>query len=84
MSRKEAPRVGLLKAFVAGRIRSREVAEALHVSERHVRRLRHRFEAQGVETAAPEPEEQVAQYERTASRGQRCSAHGVAGMTLEA
>jgi hypothetical protein len=39
MSRKEAPRVGLLKALVAGRLRSREVAEALYVSERHVRRL---------------------------------------------
>ena len=49
MSRKEAPRVGLLRAVVAGRIRSREVAEALHVSERQVRRLRRRFEAQGAE-----------------------------------
>src|SRR4029450_1827433 len=49
MSRKEAPRVGLLRALVAGRIRSREVAEALHVSERQVRRLRRRFEAQGAE-----------------------------------
>ena len=39
MSRKEAPRVGLLKTLVAGRLRSREVAEALYVSERHVRRL---------------------------------------------
>jgi transposase len=49
MSRKEAPRVGLVKALIAGRIRSREVAEALHVSDRHVRRLRRRFEAQGAE-----------------------------------
>jgi hypothetical protein len=40
MSRKEAPRVGLLKALVAGRIRSTEVAEAMHVSDRHVRRFR--------------------------------------------
>lgn len=40
MSRKEAPRVGLLNAVVAGRIRTREVAEALRVSERQVRRLR--------------------------------------------
>jgi transposase len=47
MSRKEAPRVGLLKALIAGRLRSREVAEALHVSERQVRRLRRRFEARG-------------------------------------
>ena len=49
MSRKEAPRVGLLKALVAGRIRSTEVAEAMHVSDRHVRRLRRRFEALGAE-----------------------------------
>jgi transposase len=49
MSRKEAPRVGLLKALVAGRIRTREVAEALRVSERQVRRLRRRFDAQGAE-----------------------------------
>ncbi len=49
MSRKEAPRVGLLKALVAGRIRSREVAEALHVSDRQVRRLRRRFDAEGAE-----------------------------------
>ena len=40
MSRKEAPRVGRLNAVVAGRIRTREVAEALRVSERQVRRLR--------------------------------------------
>jgi hypothetical protein len=53
MSRKEAPHVGLLKALVAGRIRSSEVAEALHMSARHVRRLRRRFEAQGAEGLPP-------------------------------
>ena len=42
MSQKEAPRVGLLKALVAGRVTGRDVAAALHLSERHVRRLRHR------------------------------------------
>src|SRR6266704_2540020 len=47
MSRKEAPRIGLLKALIAGRLRSQEVAEAMHVSDRHVRRLRRRFDAQG-------------------------------------
>ena len=38
MSRKEAPRAGLLKALVAGRIWSREVAEAFN--RYTVRRLR--------------------------------------------
>src|SRR6266705_5249808 len=47
MSRKEAPRIGLLKALIAGRLWSQEVAEAMHVSDRHVRRLRRRFDAQG-------------------------------------
>jgi transposase len=49
MSRKEAPRVGLLKALVAGRVTGGEVAAALRVSERQVRRLRRRFEAEGAE-----------------------------------
>ena len=49
MSQKEAPRAGPLKALVAGRIRSREGAVALQVSERQVRRLRRRFEIYGVE-----------------------------------
>ena len=44
MSQKEAPRVGLLKALVAGRVVGREVAAALRLSERQVRRLRRRFE----------------------------------------
>src|SRR6266478_1099260 len=47
MSQKEAPRVGLLKALVAGRVTGGEVAAALHLSERQVRRLRRRFEAAG-------------------------------------
>jgi transposase len=49
MSQKEAPRVGLLKALVAGRVVGREVAAALRLSERQVRRLRRRFEAAGAE-----------------------------------
>jgi len=49
MSRKEAPRIGLLKALGAGRVTGGEVAAALHLSERQVRRLRRRFETQGAE-----------------------------------
>jgi transposase len=47
MSRKEAPRIGLLKALVARRVTGREVAAALAVSVRHVWRLKRRFEAAG-------------------------------------
>jgi len=49
MSRKEAPRAGLVKALAAGRVTGREVAMALHLSERQVRRLRRRFEAEGAD-----------------------------------
>ncbi len=49
MSQKEAPRVGLLKALVAGRVTGGEVAAALHLSERQIRRLRRRFETKGAE-----------------------------------
>ena len=49
MSQKDAPRVGLLMALGAGRVTGREVAAALHLSERQVRRLRRRFEAAGAE-----------------------------------
>jgi len=49
MSRKEAPRAGLLKALVAGRVTGAEVAAALHLSDRQVRRLRRRFETEGAE-----------------------------------
>jgi transposase len=49
MSRKEAPRIGLLKALVAGRVTGGEVAAALRLSERQVRRLRRRFEQEGAE-----------------------------------
>ena len=49
MSQKEAPRVGLLKALSTGQITGREVAVALGVSERQVRRLRRRFEAGGAQ-----------------------------------
>jgi transposase len=47
MSRKEAPRVGLLKALVARRVTGREVATALAVTVRQVWRLKRRFEAAG-------------------------------------
>src|SRR2546426_9137797 len=47
MSRKEAPRVGLLKALVAKRVTGREVAAALAVTVRQVWRLKRRFEAGG-------------------------------------
>src|SRR5262249_16182409 len=40
MSRKEVPRPGLLKAAVAGQIRYAQVALALHLSVRHVQRLK--------------------------------------------
>jgi transposase len=49
MSRKEAPRAGLVKALAAGRVTGREVAAALHLSDRQVRRLRRRFETEGPE-----------------------------------
>src|SRR5438034_10790988 len=47
MSRKEAPRVGLLKALVAKRVTGREVAAALAVTVRQVWRLKRRFEVAG-------------------------------------
>jgi transposase len=49
MSQKEAPRIGLLKALVAGRVIGREVAAALGVTVRQVWRLKRRFEAEGAE-----------------------------------
>jgi hypothetical protein len=47
MSRKEAPRVGLLKALVARRVTGRDVATALAVTVRQVWRLKRRLEAEG-------------------------------------
>src|SRR5438034_9074857 len=47
MSRKEAPRVGLLKALMARRVTGREVAAALAVTVRQVWRLKRRFEVAG-------------------------------------
>src|SRR5712692_8230264 len=49
MSQKEAPRIGLLKALVAGRVIGREVATALGVTVRQVWRLKRRFESAGAE-----------------------------------
>jgi hypothetical protein len=47
MSRKELHRPGLLKAACAGRITTRQVAEALRISLRQARRLKRRFEVAG-------------------------------------
>lgn len=47
LSRKELHRPGLLKAACAGRITNQQVADALGLSVRQVRRLRRRFEAGG-------------------------------------
>src|SRR3989442_7677648 len=47
LSRKELHRPGLLTAALGGRITNRQVATALRVTIRHVRRLKRRFEAGG-------------------------------------
>jgi transposase len=47
LSRKELHRPGLLKALCAGRVTTRQVAQALGLSVRQARRLRRRFEAGG-------------------------------------
>ena len=47
LSRKELHRPGLLKAALAGRLTNRQVAGALGLTVRHVRRLKRRLEAGG-------------------------------------
>jgi transposase len=47
LSRKEVQRPGLLRALCAGRVATRQVAEALGLSLRQTRRLRRRFETEG-------------------------------------
>ena len=47
VSRRELHRPGLLKALCAGRVTTRQVANALGLSLRQTRRLRRRFEASG-------------------------------------
>jgi transposase len=47
LSRRELHRPGLLKALCAGRVTTRQVANALHLSLRQTRRLRRRFESSG-------------------------------------
>jgi transposase len=47
MSRKEAPRAGLLKAALAGRVSNAEVARSLDLSIRQVQRLKGRFQVAG-------------------------------------
>ena len=50
MSRKEAPRPGLLKAALAGRMTNAEGARALGISVRQFQRLKQRFQADGVDS----------------------------------
>ena len=47
MSRKEAPRAGLVKAALAGGITSRQGAAALELSRRQFQRLKKRFQGEG-------------------------------------
>src|SRR5580765_75643 len=47
LSQKELHRPGLLKALCAGRVTTRQVANALGLSLRQTRRLRRRFETRG-------------------------------------
>ena len=47
LSRRELHRPGLLKALCAGRVTTRQVANALQLSLRQTRRLRRRFETTG-------------------------------------
>ena len=49
MSRKEVPRVGLLKAALAGKLTNAEGARAMHVSLRQFYRVKVRFAAAGVD-----------------------------------
>jgi transposase len=48
MSRKEAPRPGLVRAALAGQISNRQGAQALGVTVRHFQRLKRRVRAAGV------------------------------------
>lgn len=48
MSRKEAPRAGLVKAALAGQITNAQGAQALRISLRQFRRLKTRYRQQGV------------------------------------
>src|SRR2546425_2992955 len=47
LSRKELHRPGLLKALCGGRLTNAQVAAALRITVRQVRRLKRRFEAGG-------------------------------------
>jgi len=49
MSRKEAPREGLVRAALKGRVTNREAADALGLSLRQFRRVRARYRVAGVE-----------------------------------
>lgn len=48
VSQKEMPRAGLVKAGLAGQITNRQGAEALDITVRQFRRLKRRYETQGV------------------------------------
>ena len=47
MSRKEAPRAGLVKAALAGQITNAQGAHALNLSQRQFRRLKTRYREAG-------------------------------------
>ena len=49
MSKKEAPRPGLVRAAVAGQISNRQGAQALGITVRHCQRLKRRLRAAGVQ-----------------------------------
>src|SRR5207244_11827268 len=53
LSRKELHRPGLLKALCGGRLTNAQVAAALRITVRQVRRLKRRFEAGGPGALVP-------------------------------
>jgi transposase len=54
MSRKEAPRPGLVKAALAGQISNRQGAQALGITVRHFQRLKQRLRAEGLRGLVPQ------------------------------
>src|SRR2546421_3508337 len=48
MSRKEAPRAGLVKAALAGQLTNAQGAQALQLSRRQFRRLKARYRGEGI------------------------------------
>src|SRR5437667_12851238 len=60
LSRKELHRPGLLKALCGGRLTNAQVAAALRITVRQVRRLKRRFEAGGPGARARQPRPSLA------------------------